>query len=115
MRTRIGLTIAALVLLLVGIGCFWLLSSATFSSIGMDFDPVTGEPIASSSQEWRAFVTSFAPVVGVASVAMAVVCGAGVVASLVVSDAVTRSASLRRGTPAPVGEIELSASETLEP
>lgn len=115
MRTRIGLTIAALVLLVIGIGCFWLLTSATFSSIGMDFDPETGEPIMSSSQEWRAFVTTFAPVVGVASVAMAVVCGAGVVASLVVSDAVNRAAALRRSAPVASSDMEMSASETLEP
>jgi hypothetical protein len=114
MRTRIGLTIAALVLLCVGIGCFWLLSSATFSSITSDFDPVTGEPILSSSQEWRAFITTFAPVVGVASVAMAVVCGAGVVASLVIGDALSRSASLRHRGPHPAGDVELSAPETLE-
>lgn len=115
MRTRIGLTIAALVLLVIGIGCFWLLSSATFSSIGMDFDPETGEPIVSSSQEWRAFVTTFAPVVGVASVAMAVVCGAGVVASLVIGEGLTRAASLRRAEPHPSHDLALSAPETLEP
>lgn len=113
MRTRIGLAVTAVLLLAVGIACFYLLSSASFSSV-TQFDPVTGEPIETSSATWRAFVTATAPVLGVASVALAIACGAGVVASLVVGEGLARAAALRGDAPAPTHDVALSAPETLD-
>ncbi len=109
MRTRIGLTVAAVLLLALGVACFWLISTTTLSS--SDFDPVTGEP---RSNPLRTVVTAVAPVVGVASVGLSLACGAGVVASLVVSEALGHAARLRRTDVPRDPGMALSAPETLE-
>ncbi len=94
---RRRLVLAAVVFGLLGIIAFAVLSVTTINAISEipDFDPETGEIIRSSRSAVTDVLLAAIPVLGIVSVAVSVLCAAGVVASLVADGVLDRSAALR--------------------
>ncbi|MFC6239141.1 hypothetical protein [Longivirga aurantiaca] len=94
---RRRLVLAAVVFGLLGILAFAVLSATTFNAISdiPDIDPETGEIIRSSRSAITDVLLAGTPVLGVISIALCILCGAGVVASFVADGVLDRSAALR--------------------